>query len=55
MNTSKLRVLLVDDEADSLLPTLAQHMGPLGFEFAKESVAEIAVDTIGRSRQSDLG
>ena len=43
---SKLRVLLVDDEADSLLPSLAQHLGPLGFTFVKETIAEHALQAI---------
>lgn len=51
MNSSaKLRILLVDDEADSLLPTLVQHMSSLGFTFLKESLAEHALERIGDSQ-----
>jgi len=35
-----VKVLLVDDEADSLLPSLSQAMEPLGFIFYKEAEAK---------------
>ena len=50
MMNAKVRVLLVDDEADSLLPTLAQHLEPLGFSFVKESIAANAIDAIDESQ-----
>jgi DNA-binding NtrC family response regulator len=42
----RLRVLLIDDEADSLCPILAQDLRPLGFDLAKESDAAKALATI---------
>lgn len=43
-----VRVLLIDDEADSLLPTLAQDLEPLGFSFEKESSAKRAMQSVER-------
>jgi len=36
-SVEQIKVLLIDDEADSLYPTLAQNLSPLGFELTKES------------------
>lgn len=41
---NRVRVLLIDDEADTLLPTLAQALEPMGFEFIKESRSDRALD-----------
>ncbi len=41
-----VRVLLIDDEADTLLPNLAQHLEHFGFGFSKEAVANRALQTI---------
>ena len=46
-------VLLIDDEADTLLPPLAQWLEPRGFAFEKETNAACALDKI-RSRQPSL-
>ena len=42
----RVKVLLVDDEADSLFPTMAQNLNPLGFDLAKEADAANALVTI---------
>lgn len=41
-----VRVLLIDDEAESLLPVLAQNVGPLGFELTSEADSGRALDVI---------
>lgn len=41
-----VRVLLIDDEADTLLPALAQDMEPMGFKFEKVSNPERALGSI---------
>lgn len=41
-----VRVLLIDDEADTLLPTLAQDLKPLGFSFSKETRAARTFDAV---------
>ncbi len=46
-------VLLIDDEADTLLPPLAQWLEPRRFAFEKEANADRALDKI-RSSQPDL-
>lgn len=46
-------VLLIDDEADTLLPPLAQWLEPRGFVFQKETSTARALDKI-RSTQPDL-
>jgi len=38
-NNAPLKVLLIDDEADTLLPSLAQNLEPLGYIFSKETDA----------------
>ncbi len=45
-----VRVLLIDDEADSLLPTLAQDLEHMGFSFEKESSARRAMQSVERSQ-----
>lgn len=53
-NPASIQVLLIDDEADTLLPTLAQDLEPMGFTLHKEtrqaralaSVASMAPDVI---------
>ncbi len=45
-----LHVLLVDDEADSLMPALAQHLEPLGVRLSKESRASKALDAVARHK-----
>ena len=35
-SVERIKVLLIDDEADSLFPILAQHLNSLGFELSKE-------------------
>jgi two-component system response regulator PilR (NtrC family) len=42
----RIQVLLIDDEADSLFPILAQHLTSLGFDLNKESDATSALATI---------
>lgn len=44
---ASVRVLLIDDEADTLLPTLAQDLEPMGFEFRKETNAARALRSVG--------
>ena len=46
-------VLLIDDEADTLLPPLAQWLEPRGFVFKKETSTARALDKI-RSSRPDL-
>lgn len=41
-----LKVLLIDDEADTLLPWLAQNLEPLGFSFLKETDADKGLGAI---------
>jgi DNA-binding NtrC family response regulator len=41
-----VRVLLIDDEADTLLPPLAQKLEDMGFEFHKESNAARALRSV---------
>lgn len=48
-----IRVLLIDDEAGSLLPSLAQNLGSLGFEFVKEVLPQNAVQSVS-SNQPDI-
>ena len=50
---SSTSVLLIDDEADTLLPPLAQWLEPRGFAFQKETNATHALDKINSS-QPDL-
>lgn len=45
-------VLLIDDEADTLLPPLAQWLEPRGFAFKKETNADRALDKIRSSQPS---
>lgn len=45
-------VLLIDDEADTLLPPLAQWLEPRGFAFKKETNAARALDKIRSSQPS---
>ena len=45
-------VLLIDDEADTLLPPLAQWLEPRGFAFKKETNAACALDKIRSSQPS---
>lgn len=45
-------VLLIDDEADTLLPPLAQWLEPRGFVFEKETNAAHALDKICSSQPS---
>lgn len=41
-----VRVLLIDDEADTLFPLLAQELESSGFEFHKESSPDRALDSV---------
>lgn len=41
-----VRVLLIDDEANTLLPPLAQALEPMGFEFHKESSGAQALQSV---------
>lgn len=50
IESNPVRVLLIDDEADSLLPTLAQNLEPGGFTFEKESSAAHAVNSVETSQ-----
>ena len=50
MPNDPVRVLLIDDEADSLLPPLAQDLEPMGFSFEKESSASRALQSVERAR-----
>lgn len=48
VSTQPLRILLVDDEAETLLPVMAQEMEELGFSFEMESSAECTLDAVER-------
>lgn len=49
LSVVRTSVLLIDDEAGSLFPTLAQNLDPLGFDLAKETNPARAVTVIQRS------
>ncbi len=44
--TERLRILVVDDEADSLLPVLAESLADRGYELLKESDPRLALTTL---------